>query len=342
MNWNLPDGYHASPLAPEHKQNAVEVINAYWQWMNGGNFTTLEEMQTDWQDPDFDVAADTQIVTGPDGRLVAYADLWNISKLRVRQFYFPAVDPQHLGQGIEDYLVEWALRRGRENMLQSLEGARVVMHANANVTCQPVRNVLERHAGQVVRHSYRMRIDFNQPPAPAVVPEGFVIRPMIAGQEERAVCYAVYDSFRDHWGFVEEPFEDFYKGWLYRFESDADYDPSLIFVALDGDEVAGISMCHAKFEEVPGMGWVGTLGVRRPWRKNGIGLALLQHSFAEFYKRGSTSVGLGVDAQNLTGALRLYEKAGMHVWRESCTYEFELRPGKDLMRQNLEAAPAKV
>ena len=65
------------------------------------------------------------------------------------------------------------------------------------------------------------------------------------------------------------------------------------------------------------MGWVGTLGVRRPWRKRGIGLALLRHSFNEFYRRGKRKVGLGVDAQNLTGALRLYESAGMQSTRRS-------------------------
>ncbi len=77
------------------------------------------------------------------------------------------------------------------------------------------------------------------------------------------------------------------------------------------------------------------MGVLREWRKHGLGLALLRHSFDEFYRRGAKSAGLGVDAENLTGATRLYEIAGMRVWRVNCTYEFELRAGKDLMRQNL-------
>ncbi len=59
------------------------------------------------------------------------------------------------------------------------------------------------------------------------------------------------------------------------------------------------------------MGWVNLLGVRRPWRRRGVALALLQHSFREFYARDRRKVGLGVDAQSLTGATRLYEKAGM-------------------------------
>ena len=85
------------------------------------------------------------------------------------------------------------------------------------------------------------------------------------------------------------------------------------------------------------MGWVGTLGVLRPWRKRGIGLALLHQSFGEFYRRGFRKVGLGVDGENLTGALRLYKKAGMSVHRQFELYEKELRPGLEISVQNLES-----
>ena len=80
-------------------------------------------------------------------------------------------------------------------------------------------------------------------------------------------------------------------------------------------------------------GWVDTLGVRRPWRRKGLGMALLQHSFGEFYRRGKYKVGLDVDSQNLTGATRLYERAGMHVARTYISYEKELRAGIELSTQ---------
>ena len=78
---------------------------------------------------------------------------------------------------------------------------------------------------------------------------------------------------------------------------------------------------------------MASLSVRRPWRKQGLGLALLQQSIAEFYRRGYRKVGLGVDAQNLSGAVRLYEKAGMHSdpQLQMTIFEKELRPGKDGM-----------
>ncbi len=110
-----------------------------------------------------------------------------------------------------------------------------------------------------------------------------------------------------------------------------------MFLPIDGasGEMPGFSLCTPFSFEDPQMGWVGTLGVCRAWRKRGIGLALLRHSFYEFYRRGLRKAGLGVDAQNLTGALRLYEGAGMHVHQTFDRYEKELRPGVEIGTQTL-------
>ena len=115
------------------------------------------------------------------------------------------------------------------------------------------------------------------------------------------------------------------------------FDPALWFLALDGDEIAGVVLCYAPEEE--DIGWVGQLAVRRPWRRRGLGPALLRHAFGEFYQRGRPAVGLGVDAANPSGATRLYERAGMRVVRQFDAYEKELRAGRDpLERADEEAA----
>ena len=72
------------------------------------------------------------------------------------------------------------------------------------------------------------------------------------------------------------------------------------------------------------MGWVEVLGVRRQWRRRGLALALLLHAFGEFHRRGHKRVGLGVDGENTTGAVRLYEKAGMRPGRQWDVYERQL------------------
>lgn len=331
----LPDGFQASPLLPEHQQGAVDVLNTYFRWMNqGGDVTSLDEMRVEWQEEGFNPETDTCVVLAPDGRVVGYNDVWSVNTFNVRMYSWIGVLPEMLDNGVADHLVEWGIERSRQNVALAPEGARVVLHMSSNATCGEACRMLSRNGLALVRHSYRMHIDFHEPPAPAALPEGIAIRPMVVGKEERDTGYAVYESFLDHWGFVEEPFEKFLHRWQSQIEVDPYYDPSLFFVAVEGDQVAGISLCWPGIPEDRELGWVGTLGVRRPWRKRGLGLALLQHSFSELYKRGFGKAGLGVDAENITGAVRLYEKAGMHAARKNCMYELELRPGKDLMRQN--------
>ena len=75
----------------------------------------------------------------------------------------------------------------------------------------------------------------------------------------------------------------------------------------------------------PGEGWVGVLGVRRPWRRRGLATALLYASFREIRSRGKPMAKLGVDAANPTGATRLYESVGMRIVNEFAAYRLIVR-----------------
>ena len=86
------------------------------------------------------------------------------------------------------------------------------------------------------------------------------------------------------------------------------FDPALWCVVRAGDEIAAGTICTG---DTFGGGWVHGLFTRRPWRKRGVGAALLARAFGRFWARGEHSVGLGVDAASDTGAFRLYERAGM-------------------------------
>jgi ribosomal protein S18 acetylase RimI-like enzyme len=125
------------------------------------------------------------------------------------------------------------------------------------------------------------------------------------------------EAFEEEWNWVPKPFDRWYE---HRVES-PDFDPTVWWIVRDGDEIAGVLRGEPQRFDT---GWVGALGVRKKWRKRGLGLALLQHAFAEFHRRGETKVGLGVDAQNPTGATRLYERAGMHVAYEAVAFQKEL------------------
>jgi mycothiol synthase len=177
-------------------------------------------------------------------------------------------------------------------------------------------DVLAERGYTPIRHSYRMLISLDGDLAEPQWPEGITVRTMADG-EERAVHAANNDAFSDHWGFETVSFER----WVRRaFESER-FDRSLKFVAVEAEEIAGICLCSTHWSGNPEYGWVGMLGVRPAWRRRGIGLALLLHSFAEFRRRGCDRVGLGVDAESTTGALELYARAGMRVERRTDTLE---------------------
>jgi ribosomal protein S18 acetylase RimI-like enzyme len=94
--------------------------------------------------------------------------------------------------------------------------------------------------------------------------------------------------------------------------------------------VAGFALgrSHLPFDRSRGV--VASLAVRPAWRRRGLGFALLQNALGEFHRRGCGSVELLVDGDSLTGALRLYERAGMRVSRTQIAYEKELRAGIDI------------
>jgi ribosomal protein S18 acetylase RimI-like enzyme len=99
------------------------------------------------------------------------------------------------------------------------------------------------------------------------------------------------------------------------------FDPELWFLAMEGDEIAGFCLAKPADAGDEAVGSIPTLGVRRAWRGRGIGLALLRHAFTDLRRRGKRSAVLGVDADSPTGALRLYERAGMRVVGRYLTYE---------------------
>jgi ribosomal protein S18 acetylase RimI-like enzyme len=123
------------------------------------------------------------------------------------------------------------------------------------------------------------------------------------------------DSFQDHWEYSRTPYEE----WEHHMLREG-FDPSLWFLVEDDGAVAAVAL-NREHEAEQGLGWVSVLGVRKNWRRQGLGRALLLHSFHEFRRRGFHAAALGVDAASLTGANRLYESAGMHVVRRSDVYE---------------------
>jgi mycothiol synthase len=303
--------------------------------MIGKSETTLSDVRNEWTSPGFDLSSSVRIVETPDGKIVGYVEVWDIDEPPVSVWVWGRVHPEYEDQGIGTKLMNWAETRSRKAIARTPEDAKVVMRSGVYSHYDPGHKLLSGLDLKLIRHFFTMAIDLSEEPVTPTWPEGIHVRPMNGEGEFRSVVHAVRDAFKDHWGYVETPFEQEYDQWLHFIRNDEKYDPSLWFLAMDGEEIAGISLCRLESDEDPDMGWVNVLGVRRSWRRNGLGLALLQHSFSELWHLGKRGAGLGVDASSLTGAMGLYEKAGMHHIRQFDMYEKELRPGRDLTKQSV-------
>ncbi len=342
----LPDGYTARPAQIEDLEAVVATLNAYASNQIGVEDDSVEALGSDWQSPGFQLSTDTRMILSCEGQVAGYSEFWERGAPYTRLIGWSCVHPQHWGRGLGKYLLEWSLERARQTIGKAPEGTQVVLQHLAWSTNQDAARLFTASGFQHVRSQYIMRIDFDQPPQPPILPASITIRTVAdqdANSEEvlRGALFTAHQAFLDHWGNTNPPFEDYYERFKHHIKSDPHYDPNLQFIAQDGQEIAGVSFCSLHTDEDPDMAWVGTLGVLRPWRKRGIGLALLQHSFCEFYRRGKMRAGLQVDAGSLTGAVRLYERAGMRVLRKLDLYELELRPGKEIMKRSIEE-PAKV
>ncbi|MFQ5614066.1 MAG: GNAT family N-acetyltransferase [Anaerolineae bacterium] len=331
----LPEGFIARPPALDDIEAFVAMANASARDVIGNDEHTVEESRIEWQDPSFNLETDARLVTTARGDIAGGVEVWSRPP-HVRYWFWGRVHPAYRGQGIGAFLLEWAEARARQAVHKAPQGARVTAYVSTISSHDAATQLFDRKGFRPVRHFWTMAIDFDGPPPEPDWPPGITVRTMVPGQDERAVYLALDEAFRDHWGHVDTPLEAGLAQWLHRLENDEDFDPTLYFLAMDGDEIAGMSLCRPKITEFPGMGWVDELGVRRPWRRRGLALALLRHSFGEFYRRGRRQVGLGVDAASLTGATRLYEKAGMRPIRQYDGYEKELRPGLDLSTQAVE------
>lgn len=281
---------------------------------------SADDMRQMWQEPGFHLDTDAWVIQTAEGRIVGYGELYN-------RHAFTAfegdgyVHPQFEGQGIGTSLLRAMEARARVLMDQAEPDLQVFIRNGMGLNDRSAHKLHENEGYHVVRYSWRMEIVLDAPPPPPVWPEGVELRPYRPAEQARAVYETSEEAFRDHWGHMPMKYEI----WEMKTILRAGFDPGLSFIAWDGDQVAGIALCRLK----PEVGWVGTLGVRRAWRKRGLGLALLRQSFGEFHRRGVQTIGLGVDAGSLTGATRLYQRAGMRVASEYVLYQKELRPGRE-------------
>jgi len=331
--WN--EAWIIRPGRLDDLDRAVEMFNARSQKLHGENQSTPDQMLGWWRSPRFEIERDTQIVLDEAGRMIGWAHVSDPGEPYVTIGCGVIAHPDAEDcPPLWERLHAWALDQAWAYVPRAPEGARVIAVGSAMAEDEARRAAFERAGYELVRVGNRMRIDLDEEPPKPTWPEGIGLRTADVERDLPAIVRADMEAFRDHWGHVERPFDRELEGWQDFVRSLGErVDPSLWFLAIEGEEIVGFSVCTGSIADDETRGYVDGLCVRPAWRRRGIALALLHHSFGELRRRGKEAVELDMDSENLTGALHLYERAGMHVIRQSLSYDRVLRDGEDLVKR---------
>jgi len=290
----------------------LELMRAADMAAAGESDWSMTELTATWAD--LDLARDAWVLE-LDGSIVGYADFTAKGGRLNADGY---VHPDLRGRGIGSEIVRLTEARAREEEASVPAGERAYLQ-NATLNQDELTVSFYRERGyEAVRGFRGMVIELEQEPVPAAVP-GIEIRPYRHPDEGQAFHAAQQEAFADHWEHRPTSWEE----WQEKRFGRETFDPTLWWVATDGDAIAGVIFGERRRD--PDQGWIDVLGVRPAYRRRGIAEALLKTAFAEFYRRGERRVGLGVDAESPTGATRVYERAGMRTLWHAIVYEKELR-----------------
>lgn len=294
----------------------VALLNACDEALLGEPDSSLADLEADWLLDGFDPARDAWLAEAGDGSVVGYAyvgDQHRTGELEADLWVRP---------GREEAELPLRLLRLVERRAASLARERGYAAATLSVFCHQddavKRDTLRRQGYAVTRTIARLRLDVDSGFVPPSPPEGVSVRPL-AGEADLQAAFAVLrEAFVDHFRQSAETYE----GWRERHLGHRDHDPSLWLLAVAGREPVGAVLAWDHGD----LGWVEQLGVRRDWRRRGVGRALLGHAVAALAARGQRRVELGVDTAATTQPLALYLSLGMRVTTAYDLYTRALSP----------------
>jgi mycothiol synthase len=299
---------------PARFDETLALLRAADVAVYGDSDWTADELREGWDG--LDLAHDAWLVE-LDGRIAGVAHL--LDRKGGRFIGDGYVHPELTGRGVGGRVLGLLEERALELRPSWPEGERIVLEAAHLVGDERAPMLLAGRGFERVRSFFRMVVDVtDEQPQPAW-PEGTTLRPLDPDRDGTMLHDAELEAFADEWGYVPLSYDD----WRGRVFGRSGFDPALVPVVWAGDEVVAFSRNYPKRNG--DWGFIANLGVRPAWRRRGLGLALLHESFRRFRGTGETTVALGVDVENPTGATRLYEQAGMRVLWQADLWQKELR-----------------
>jgi mycothiol synthase len=273
----------------------------------GADIESQGDLESWLANPGLDIDRDARVVL-VEGDVVGYGDVSDAAQDGLAIYFDMRVRAEHSGEA------EAALLEFLEDRAAELAKPGATLKIWSPERAENLRSLIAEHGFEFANYSVRMEVSLEgELPAPEW-PEGIAVRSFDRDSDAGLVYEVSQEALEDEPDHVRDPFDE-WKHYAFRDP----FDPTLWFLAFDGGELTGISLCRPRRGDDSELGWIQVLGVRRPWRRRGLGRALLRHSLREFRARGKRRAGLGVHADNLA-AVKLYERAGMKRERTSVWY----------------------
>jgi mycothiol synthase len=290
-------------------------------WLPNEENLRLDYEQVDEFDPRRDV-----LLAEVDGEVVAAG----LTDVRTREGIGHHqmegwVRPAFRRRGLGRALLGWTERRAAEVARVDGRPPQRVLSSWPDEIQVGATALYEGAGYRIVRYGFMMVRDLADPIPDLAMPVGLRVRP-VESADHRRIWDADVEAFQDHWNHGERTDADFE-----RWYASPELDTSLWQVAWDGDEVAGSVMPFVYPDENAAIGvergWLDHISVRRPWRRRGLASALIARSLVALRDHGLAEAALGVDAENVSGALRVYEAMGFRRHRTAVSYWKEFTAG---------------
>ncbi|MFG1690343.1 GNAT family N-acetyltransferase [Nonomuraea sp. NPDC049269] len=315
-----------APLDEDDAGRLAELAAAIEAEDRTGEHFSLEDVIGHLANPMLDLAEGT--LAARDGqRLIAYGYL-PVKQVRdgVHAMFLRAgVHPAFRGRGHGGRVLDWAIEVAPKLHERAYPGKGLELQTGVLQENTAAAELLERKGFAATRWFSQRHRDLSGEPPQVRVPDGidFVT---YTPEFEEAARRVRNESFRDHWGSGLHTAES----WRHNITGSHGFQPESSFVARAGDEAVAIVMTrhHEAATAATGVrtAWIDIIGTLREWRGKGVAAGLIAHALATFKEQGYDRAGLSVDADNPTGAVGVYTRAGFEVYQRATAYSLTIMP----------------
>jgi mycothiol synthase len=273
--------------------------------------TTVAELQTEFSTPSIDTQRDLQLWENENGELIGFAYLWITEPSdSIDGFLSFYIHPNHRQINLESTIIAWGQQRMGEVKQEQKIPIRFGLSARDS-QWERIK-IIENHGFKVTRYFFTMERNLTETIPQPQLPAGYSIRQINTKTDVPAWVDMFNKSFVDHWNHHDLTIEN-----MIHFINEPSYRPDLNLIAINTDGTF-VATCECQIfpEDNNRTGrneaWIGTLATIRSHRKIGLGTAMLLSGLHKLKSLGMNTARLGVDADNPSGALRLYESVGFN------------------------------